>query len=424
MTAPARPAIGSTSKVIALVAATQFVSAIEFIILLPLGPDLARGLDMPTSHLGYVTSSYGIAAFGVGLVSANLLDKFDRRTILCTSLLGLVLATALCGLAVDTISLLIARFIAGAFAGPTAAIGLALISDLVPPERRGRAVTTVITAGSLASIVGMPAAIWLAQLYGWRTPFLTIAVVGTALLLLLMRTLPAMTGHLTSGAQETFASKARMMASPVGLAAMTAMILSTASGFLLITSLPIHLQANLHIPPTQFAWFYMAGGCSAFIVTRVSGPVIDRFGSWPVMLVSNCLFALVVWELLVDTAALLPIMVLFIGSMTANGLRNASLQTAITHIPPPSRRGAFLSVTGSMSYLGSAIGAAASSVLLFPGIGTAVGGMDRVGWATIAITATLTPMVLLLNALRRRESDNAVPVPSEEVLLATPQQVD
>lgn len=53
------------------------------------------------------------------------------------------------------------------------------------------------------------------------------------------------------------------------------------------------------------------------------------------MLAANLLFADVVWELLMDDAAWLPVIALFIGSMTVNALRNASLQTILTRLPPP-----------------------------------------------------------------------------------------
>jgi predicted MFS family arabinose efflux permease len=394
---------GAGAGVITLVALTQFVCSLDFIMVLPLGPDLARGLGISASHIGYITSSYALAAFGFGLGSAGWLDRFDRRTALSVSLLGLVAATALCGVATGMATLLAARFLAGAFAGPVMAVGLAIVSDVVPPERRGRAVTTVVTAGSVASIIGVPAGIVLAQAAGWRAPFLIIAAVGFVILLLTWKALPPIKRHLLLGGADALISKVRTVASPVGLVAVAGAILSSASGYVVIANIAAHLQFNLHVPSSDFARLYLTGGCTAFVVARASGRAIDRFGSWPVMLASNLLFAAVVWELFIHDAAWAPVIALFVGSMTANALRNASLQTILTRVPPPGQRAAFLSVTGSMQQLGSAIGASGASLLLYRGPGQGLRGMDRVGWVAIGLTLTLTPMVLLIDHLRRRD---------------------
>ena len=75
------------------VAAVQFVNILDFMIVMPLGPDFAKALGIPLSKLGYVGGAYTAAACVSGLAGALFLDRFDRRKALGVAMLGLTLGT-------------------------------------------------------------------------------------------------------------------------------------------------------------------------------------------------------------------------------------------------------------------------------------------------------------------------------------------
>ncbi|MBL8720617.1 MAG: MFS transporter, partial [Myxococcales bacterium] len=89
---------------------------------MPLGPDFARQLGISTSHIGYVGGAYTAAAAVSGLVGALFLDRFDRRSALVLSMLGLALGTAAGAFACGLPSLMLARVLAGAFGGPATSV--------------------------------------------------------------------------------------------------------------------------------------------------------------------------------------------------------------------------------------------------------------------------------------------------------------
>ena len=130
---------------------------------MPLGPDFARALGISTAHLGLIAGSYTAAAAVAGIVGARFLDRFDRRKALGVAIFGLVTGTAAGALAQGLASLVIARAIAGAFGGPATSIALSIIADVVPPARRGRAMGAVMGAFSVASVLGVPLGLRLAQ---------------------------------------------------------------------------------------------------------------------------------------------------------------------------------------------------------------------------------------------------------------------
>ncbi|HTA21151.1 MAG TPA: MFS transporter, partial [Polyangia bacterium] len=122
-----------------LVAAVQFVNVLDFMMVMPLGPDFAKGLGIPTSSLGLVSGSYAAAAALAGFLGASFLDRFDRRKALAVAITGLVVGTAAGAFAQGLGTMILARVIAGAFGGPATAIALSIVADVVPPARRGRA---------------------------------------------------------------------------------------------------------------------------------------------------------------------------------------------------------------------------------------------------------------------------------------------
>src|SRR5918993_1443709 len=188
----------SERRVLPLLAAVMFVNVLDFMMVMPLGPDFSAALGIPLPRLGLVGGSYTAAAAVSGVVGMLLLDRFDRRKALAVALFGLVMGTVAGGFATGLGSMLAARVLAGAFGGPAAALSLAIIADVVPPERRGRAMGIVMGAFSAASVLGVPAGLELARFGGWRVPFFAVAGVGALLAMLAIALLPPLTGHLAA----------------------------------------------------------------------------------------------------------------------------------------------------------------------------------------------------------------------------------
>ena len=135
---PSRRSIPSERTIVFLVGAIQFVNILDFMMVMPLGPDFARALGFSASHIGYVGGAYTAAACVAGLVGALFLDRFDRRSALAVCMAGLIAGTAAGGFATGLPSLMAARVLAGAFGGPATSISLAIVADAIPAERRGK----------------------------------------------------------------------------------------------------------------------------------------------------------------------------------------------------------------------------------------------------------------------------------------------
>ena len=113
-------------------------------------------------------ASYGLAAAVSGFAGGFFLDRFDRKRSLLFLYTGFALATLACGLAPTENALLVSRLAAGAFGGLAGSMVSAMVGDVIPPSRRGRAMSFVMTAFPVASVLGVPTGLVLAGRFGWH----------------------------------------------------------------------------------------------------------------------------------------------------------------------------------------------------------------------------------------------------------------
>jgi DHA1 family inner membrane transport protein len=141
--------------VLLILAAVQFTTIVDFMIVMPLGPQLMRTLDIGPAEFGLVVSSYTFAAGVAGLVASSIIDRFARRTTFIVLYSGFLLGTLFCAIAPDYQLLIAARVLTGAFGGILGGMSMAIIGDVFPENRRGRATGSLMTGFSLASVAGV-----------------------------------------------------------------------------------------------------------------------------------------------------------------------------------------------------------------------------------------------------------------------------
>ncbi|MDP1822412.1 MAG: MFS transporter [Archangium sp.] len=351
--------------IVLLIGAVQFVNILDFVIVMPLGPDFARALGIPESHLGYVGGAYTAAACVSGLLGSLFLDRFDRRKALAVAMLGLVAGTASGALATDLPTLLVARVLAGAFGGPATSIAFSIIADAIPNALRGRAMGTVMGAFSIASVFGVPAGLWLAEAFSWRAPFLGVAAVGLVVAAAAIFALPPMRGHL-EGVQHKVDVMALVSQPLVQLSyLMTAIVMM--AGFVIIPNIAAYLQMNLGFPRSALKYAYGAGGIASLLATQLGGRAVDRFGSFRVGTVGALLVVVVVFSFFYlphTSMAVWAVLLVFVAFMVSNGLRNVSYNTLTTKVPAPEVRARFQSLQSATQHGASAAAAILSAQIL------------------------------------------------------------
>src|SRR6478609_8486375 len=345
----------SERLVLLVLAGIQFTHIMDFMVMMPLAPQLMRELDLGAGQFSALVAAYSIAAGIVGLLSAPFIDRFDRRSLLLVMYAGFTVATLFCGLATNTHTLLIARAIGGAFGGISGSLCLAIVSDIVPPERRAAGIGIVMTAFAVAAAIGVPVGLQLAILWGWRMPFLIVAGVGTIVWCLVWRVVPPVRGHLQSGADKGKAFRDLLRDRNAGRAIlfMGVMVLGH---FSVIPLLSPHLVGDLGLPEKYLFLVYLIGGIASVLTAPRVGRLADRLGRQRVFAWMVGVAALV--TLAIANAGPLPVWATLVLAglfFTFASGRFVPGQAIVTLAVPSSRRGAFLSLTSCARDLASGI---------------------------------------------------------------------
>jgi predicted MFS family arabinose efflux permease len=386
---------------VAVVAVVQFVNILDFMMVMPMGPDFAAALAIPTHHLGYVGGSYTAAGCIVGVLGSLVLDRLPRRRALVFSLAGLALGTLAGALAVDLTTLIVARVIAGAFGGPATSIAMSIVSDAVPPQRRGRAMAVVLGAFSVASVLGVPLGLELAERAGWRAPFVAVGITGILVTIAARLLLPPLDGHLTSTSPHGAAVVRSLLARRDAQLAALIFVATNLSSFAFVPNLSALLQQNLGFPRDNLGSLYLAGGLATLISLRVVGRVVDRFGATGAVVFGACGSAGVVLLLThaAPPTAFLPAM--FAAFMVVQSARNVAQQALTSKVPAAHERAGFQSLQSSVQHGASAAGAFLGSLFLTEVDGRLVGS-DHLGVFVAVVAAAGIPVVVVLERRLRR----------------------
>jgi DHA1 family inner membrane transport protein len=388
---------------ILMLASVQFTSIVDFMLVMPLGPQLERVLGLSPHQFGRIVSSYTIAAGVAGFVASFLMDRYGRKAAFLTLYAGFLLGTLLCGLAWSYPTLLAARVATGVFGGILGGLALAIVGDVVPENRRGWATGILMTAFALASALGVPVGLKLGTDYGWQTPFLVLAALGAPVFFVAMAVLPPLRGHI---ARAEAASLPRRLLEMFGHSDhIRAFLLTVAlmfGGFSVFPYISVYLVANAGLREDQLFWIYMVGGLLTLFGMPMIGRAADHFGKLRVFrLMSLCTMAMLI---VVTNLGRLPLWVLagvFGMMMLVSSSRSVPAMAMITSSVESSRRGGFMSANSAVQHLAAGVAADVGGRMLASGPGGTILHFDRVGWLAAASTVVSLWLAGRLRAARR-----------------------
>lgn len=385
------PAI-KESLVILIAGLLQFINMLDFVMVMPLGPDFAHDLGMPISDVGLVAGSYAFAAGFAGLVGSFFLDNFARKRALLFFLTGLSIATLGGAIAWNRESMLIARVIAGLCGGPLGALSAALVADYIIPQRRGRAMGKVMGAFSIASVLGIPAGLELAHIFTWHAPFIVTSCLGFISVAIIARVLPY---HGTLVGKTLLKHRVKAMGILLRkkevILSYLLVITSMVGAFILIPNISAHIQINMHYPRARLGLLYFVGGFISFFTMRWAGILIDKTSSAFVSTLSTAVFVVVAFVGFIYYHHAIPVLLIFVCFMVAMTTRNICGQALFSKIPPPAYRGAYMSLQNAFVYATQGLVAYVASLILVEQDGQLL-NVPTLGWISIAASLTIPPL--------------------------------
>jgi predicted MFS family arabinose efflux permease len=339
-------------RLLLLMAAINFTHILDFMIMMPLGNYLIPYFGISAGEFAAAVSAYNFAAFFTGIIAAFWVDRFDRKQVLLLGYSGFLVGTLLCALAPTYWLLICARVVAGLFGGLIGAQVLAIVADNFPYEIRGLAMGWLISAFSVASVVGVPLSLYMARFISWHAPFMFIVVVGIVVLVAVKHYVPVMSHHIANEANSMKETISNIFSVPTQRAGLLLSGMLMLGHFLIIPFINPYMEFNMGFGKELTPLIYMAGGVTTLFSSMFWGRLSDRYGKLLVFTISGSLSIIPV--VIITNLPAWPFAVVLIPFAfwfgMANG-RTISAQAMVSQVVPPESRGSFMSFNSSMQQL-------------------------------------------------------------------------
>jgi DHA1 family inner membrane transport protein len=394
-TAPGPATYPSPRRVAAAIAALSVgsfaIGTTEFVTM-GLLPEMAQSVSVSIPAAGHVISAYALGVVVGAPVIAVFGARLPRRALIVGLMLAFAVANVTSAIAQDYAQLTLARFVSGiphgAYFGLASLVGAAL----VPPERRGRAVSRVMLGLPLATVAGVPLGTWMGQHLGWRVTYGAVALVAVATVVLVLALVPSTPGDPdATGRRELRAFREpqvwlTFLVGAVGFGGMFAMY-----SYIAPTVTEVTGQPRSMIP-----FFLLSFGVGAVIGTILGG----RLADWSVLrslVASGAAMGVALAIFSATSSALWPGLLTVFFVSAAGGVLTINLQLRLMHVAGDARTiGAALN--HSSLNIANALGAWLGGLVIAAGW-----GYTSTAWVGVGLSAAGLVLLAWSVLLHRRD---------------------
>ena len=234
-------------------------------------PQIAEGLHVSIPRAGQAISAYALGVVVGAPVLAFFGATWPRRALLMALMSAYAVGNALSALATGFGMLLVGRFLDGVPHGAFFGVASLVAASLVTPQRRGRAIATVLLGLPVANVVGVPAATWLGQQLGWRAAYWVVAALAVLATAMVVAFVPSCPGNPeATGRRELAAFRSgqvwlTMVAAAVGFGGV----------FALFSYIAPMVTETGGLPASAVPVFLLTLGVGMVVGNWAAGPLVD-----------------------------------------------------------------------------------------------------------------------------------------------------
>jgi predicted MFS family arabinose efflux permease len=405
--------------VILLLAMTQFTVILDFMVMSPLGDLLMKSMTLTTTQFGAAVSAYAFSAGISGLLTAGFADRFDRKKLLLFFYVGFILGTLFCGLTTSYPMLIGARIVTGLFGGVIGSISMAIVADLFPLEKRGRVMGFMQMGFGASQVLGIPLSLFIANIWGWQSPFLAIVGLSMIVWLLIILKMQPINKHLeVKSDRNPLAHLLHTLAQGRYRIGFLATALLTLGGFMMMPWGSAFAINNLLVTQYQLPILFMVSGVAALVIMPVVGRLSDTMDKLRIFTIASVwLMIMVVVYTNLTPIPFWTILILNILFMIGILSRMVPAMALVSALPAMQDRGAFMSINSSLQQMAGGVAAIIGGMIVVQKDNfSPLEHYDTMGYIIVGLSVICIYMVYIVN--KRVSRPHGQPVVSDNIVLA------
>jgi len=369
------------------VATTGFCAFLNLYSPQALLPELAREFSAGPAEMSSVMTASAAAIALTAPFTGALADVIGRKRVITAAMLAVVIPMGLIALSTSLEGMIVWRFLQGLLLPPIFAVAIAYVGDEWPTAEVPAVAGLYITGASIGGFAGRFVPGVLADLIGWRSGFLALAVMSLAGAVVVAAMLPRERSFVRSeGLGASVRQMLRHLRNPQ-------LIATYAIGFgVLFNFIAVFTYVNFHLaaPPYSFSptllgtifVTYLAGSATAPLI----GWAVARFGRRPFILGVLAAWACGALLLLAQ-----PIAAIVIGLLLCAvcGMLCQAISTGYVTAIAKEGRSSAVGLYVTAFYVGGSMGA------LLPGLAWSTAGWPACVAMALAMLAIMTAIATL-----------------------------
>lgn len=333
-----------------------FAASSQVMIIAPILPTIGIELNTSESLLGNLVTVYatmvGICAILMGPIS----DKIGRRKILLFGSAGMTVFLLMHGLADNFISLLVLRACAGAAGGILSGAAVSYVGDYFPYEKRGWANGWIMSGIAMGQILGIPMGTFLAELHGFKFPFVLFGVIMGLTFILIYYKVPQPEVVLQKSKitiSTSFIKYRDLLRDKDIKAVAISYLLMFLSLSIFLIYLPSWLTKEFNVSVSDIGWVFFAGGIVNAITGPNAGKLSDKTGRKNMILISCFGLATLMALTTFFVTSFWMAFILFPVAMVLIAMRISPFQALSSELVQANNRGTLMSLLVAIGNMGS-----------------------------------------------------------------------
>ena len=336
-----------------------FSASSQIMIIAPILPEIGKALNTNVELLGNLITVYAVMVGVFAIIMGPFSDKIGRRKILLIGTGCMAVFLFSHTLVTDFKSFLVVRAMAGMAGGVLSGSAVAYVGDYFPYEKRGWANGWVMSGIAVGQILGIPMGTFLAEQFGFKSPFLVFAIVMSLTFILIYFKVPQPNVELHTDKLTISGSLTKyielLKRKDVSFVALCYLLMFLSLSVFIIY-FPTWLEESFDSSLTTIGYIFAVGGIANVIAGPSSGWISDKIGRKN-MIITSCLgLSLLMAGTTFFVTELYFAFILFPVAMILIAMRISPFQALSSELVKSNNRGTMMSLLVAIGQIGYGLG--------------------------------------------------------------------